>query len=70
MTRERGICPACGSDRVIHIRFGLPPADSDRVATPEWVRYAGCEVRTGEPTRRCEACGHAWARVGEEPSPL
>jgi uncharacterized Zn finger protein len=71
MARTRGTCPHCGSGRVVHIRFGVQPADVERAtpSTPDWVRYAGCEVRSGEPTRRCEDCGHAWARVGEEPGP-
>ena len=68
MERERGSCPACGSERVIHIRFGLPPPDAS-AASPEWVRYAGCVVEPGEQTRRCEACGHAWGHAGAELGP-
>ena len=57
---ERGTCPRCGSDQVVHVVFGLPaPGAAERA--PEWVEFAGCVVWPNPPDRRCEHCGHAWS---------
>lgn len=61
----RGRCPACQSDKVTHVVFGIP-ADMDEA--PPWVRFAGCVFEPGAGDRHCDSCGHAWRSTDQGPS--
>lgn len=56
-TRERGVCPRCGSGEVTHILYGYPGA----WPTEEWVTLGGCVLFGDEHNRSCAACGHEWS---------
>lgn len=54
---DRGSCPRCGSDQVLHRVIGMPLADAVDSA-PSWVSWEGC---TGfAPERECLSCTHSW----------
>ena len=55
---QRGTCPRCGSDQVIHHVIGMPVAGAME-SSPPWVVWEGC-VGLG-PERECRACEHAWS---------
>lgn len=48
-------CPACGSDRVVPIHYGLVPTfeGDDRV-------LGGCLTFAGQPDVTCRSCEHRW----------
>lgn len=56
---ERDICPACGSEQVTHVVFGMA-TPSAVTSAPEWVRFAGCVITPDFRDRQCSSCGHEW----------
>ena len=57
---ERGTCPRCGSEQVVHVLFGMPAPGASEQA-PEWVEFGGCVVWPDARDRRCQRCDHAWS---------
>ena len=55
-------CPACGSESVIPILYGLPTAALKPLSEARQVEIAGCCWDEAKPSSRCRDCGHAWAR--------
>lgn len=56
---DRGACPRCNNEEILHIVFGLlPPGALDD--SPPWVTDGGCVI-FGHPTNRhCPACELDW----------
>ena len=53
-------CPACGSDRVVPIRYGLPGADMQLDYDDGNIELGGCLITDDDPRWACQACDARW----------
>lgn len=55
-------CPACGSERVAQILYGLVDNSDGLVKALEagYVVLGGCCVTDDDPDYHCHDCGHEW----------
>lgn len=53
-------CPACGSEDVKAIVYGLPSDDTMEAAGRDEMDLGGCVVAPENPDWRCRACEFAW----------
>ena len=54
-------CPACHSDRVRPIVYGLPGEELIQEASRERVVLGGCTIIEGDPRLDCLDCDHRWS---------
>lgn len=60
---DRGTCPRCHDEEILHVVFGLLQPGS-LIDSPPWVTEGGCAIY-GHPTNRhCPACGLDWLATG------
>jgi hypothetical protein len=54
-------CPACGSNRVRAIVYGLPSEELMEDASRERVILGGCTIVDGRPMLACLDCERRWS---------
>jgi hypothetical protein len=54
-------CPACHSNRVRAIVYGLPSEELMEEASRERVILGGCTIVDGRPLLACLDCEHRWS---------
>ena len=59
------ICPRCGREDSVPLRWGMPGPDDERLAERGLVALGGCVVPMKEPAFACRACGLDWGRAGD-----
>ncbi len=60
---ERPKCPKCGSAKALPICYGFPGLEMLEDAMEGKIILGGCVIRGGEPTWRCDECGHEWEEL-------
>src|SRR3712207_1795449 len=58
------ICPQCGREDSVPLRWGLPAGEGVRLAERGLVALGGCLVPEEEPAFSCRACGESWGCAG------
>lgn len=51
-------CPKCGSERVVPIFYGLPPADLLERTEPGEIYFGVCCIEPDQPSSACRECGN------------
>lgn len=53
-------CPACGSQAVLRIVYGMPGEEMRRKAEAGLIALGGCVIEEDQPRAECGDCGHQW----------
>ena len=59
------VCPGCGREDSVPLRWGLPAVEDFRLAERGLVALGGCLVPGEEPVLSCRSCGLEWGREGD-----
>ncbi|MGY1640857.1 hypothetical protein ACI782_06940 [Geodermatophilus sp. SYSU D00703] len=59
------VCPGCGREDSVPLRWGLPAVEDMRLAERGLVALGGCMLPEDEPALSCRACGLEWGRKGD-----
>jgi N-formylglutamate amidohydrolase len=68
LTPGRESCPACGSDAVVPIAYGMPGADLGEAARRGEVALGGCIIGPGQPSLACRSCDARFSSLGGTPT--
>jgi hypothetical protein len=59
------VCPRCGREDSVPLRWGLPGLEDLRLAERGLIALGGCLLPGEEPVLTCRSCGLEWGREGD-----